>query len=376
MKNQKIFSSLKLRAGYGVTGNQQGLGPQRSLQLVGASGIAYFGGEPITNFVITQNANADLQWETKNQTNVGIDFGVMKNKLTGTIEAYTSTTKNLLFNYSVPQPPFPYGTIVANVGSMSTKGVEMNLNYKAIDNKDLSLTLAGNVSFMKNKVLELSGSINGVPLNTDYIPWGPNAYLIKGQPIGTFNIIQHLGKDATSSETVVDQNKDGIIDQGNTSPDRVMSGSALPTYTYAFTPVLTYKNWDLSMLWRGSGGNKIYNNLRSSLSLFENLGKSNLLKSAVAEGLFTSKYGSDLWLEDGSFLRFENLTMGYKFNLKDMKYISGLRVSATGNNLALFTKYSGLDPELNVSGGNGFGGDGGIYPRTRSIAVGINVIFK
>ena len=130
------------------------------------------------------------------------------------------------------------------------------------------------------------------------------------------------------------------------------------------------------MLWRGSGGNKIYNNLRQSLSLFESLGKSNVLKSAVPLGLFTTKYGSDLWLEDGSFLRFDNLTLGYRFDLKGIKYISGLRVSATGNNLALFTNYSGLDPELNVSGGNGFGGDGGIYPRTRSIAIGINVIFK
>jgi iron complex outermembrane receptor protein len=243
---------------------------------VGASGIAYFGGEPITNFVITQNANADLQWETKKQTNVGIDFGIFKNKLTGTIEAYTATTENLLFNYSVPQPPYPYGTIVANVGSLSNKGLELMLNYKAIENKAVSLTLSGNVSFMENKVLELSGSINGVPLNTDYIPWGPNSYLIKGQPIGTFNIIQHLGKDATNSETVVDNNKDNTIDQGNRSPDRVMEGSALPTYTYAFAPVLTYKNWDLSMLWRGSGGNKIYNNLRQSLSLFESLGKSNV----------------------------------------------------------------------------------------------------
>ena len=376
MQNQKIFSTLKLRAGYGITGNQQGLGPQNSLQLVGASGVTYFGGSPITNFVITQNANADLQWETKNQTNVGVDFALLHNKLSGTIEAYTSATKNLLFNYSVPQPPYPYGTIVANVGSMSTKGLEMTLNYKAIETKDLSLVLAGNVSYMKNKVLELSGSINGVPLNTDYVPWGPNAYLIKGQPIGTFNIIQHLGKDNTNSETVIDKNKDGVIDQGNTSPDRVMEGSALPTYTYAFSPVLTYKNWDLSMLWRGSGGNKIYNNLRNSLSLFENLGKSNLLTSAIPLGLFTTKYGSDLWLEDGSFLRFENLTVGYKFDVKEMKYISAIRVSATGNNLALFTKYTGLDPELNVSGGNGFGGDGGIYPRTRSIAIGINVIFK
>lgn len=130
------------------------------------------------------------------------------------------------------------------------------------------------------------------------------------------------------------------------------------------------------MLFRGSGGNKIYNSIRSTFSYFENLGKSNMLKSATDIGLFTSKYASDLWLEDGSYLRFDNLTLGYRFNTKPMKYISNLRLSLTATNLALFTKYSGLDPELNVSGGNGFGSDGGIYPRTRTVAIGLNVTLK
>jgi len=309
-------------------------------------------------------------------TNLGLDFAVLNSRLSGTVEVYTSKTTNLLFNYTVPQPPYPFNTVFANVGTLSNKGLDLSLDFLAIKSAKASLSLAGNLSLMKNKVLELSGSINEVPLNTDYVGWGNNSYLIKGQPIGTFYILQHLGKNATNGETVVDVDKNGKIDQGSRSLDRVIEGTSLPKYTYAFAPSFTYKNLDISMLWRGSGGNKIYNSLRQSLSLFENIGKSNLLSSAEEQGLFTSQYGSDLWLENGSYLRFDNFSIGYRFQLAKARYISALRISATGNNLAVFTKYSGLDPEVNVNGGNGSGGDNGIYPRTRSVGLGLNVIFK
>ena len=376
MKGLTFVNDLKLRVGYGVTGNQQGLYPQNSLQLVGSAGQTYFSGSQITNFVIIQNANADLGWESRAQTNIGLDFSLFKNRLSGSVDVYTATTKNLLFNYTVPQPPYPYGSIVANVGSLLNEGIDVNLNGNIIKTNDFSFSMNGNLSLLRNEILELSGSINGVPLNTDYVPWGINSYLIKGQPIGTFNILQHAGKTESNEETVVDRNTDDVIDAGSQSPDRVIEGSALPKYTYAFSPVFAYKQFDLSMLFRGSGGNKIYNSIRSSFSYFENLGKSNMLNSAVPLGLFTSKYASDLWLEDGSFLRWDNLTLGYRFNTKKLKYISNLRFSLTATNLALFTKYTGLDPELNVNGANGFGSDGGIYPRTTSIAFGLNVTFK
>jgi iron complex outermembrane receptor protein len=376
MKNQKIFNQLKLRGGYGETGNQQGLYPQNSISLVGGAGVTYFGGSQITNFNVTQNANEDLRWETKKQTNVGVDFALLDNKLKGSIDVYTSTTDDLLFDYTVPQPPFPYGTIKANVGSILNEGIEIGLGYDLIKSENTTLTLAGNVSFIRNEVLNLSGSINGVPLNTDYVSWGPNSYLIEGQPIGTFNILHHTGKDGVNSETVLDVDNSGIIDQGNESPDRLINGSALPTYTFAFNPTFQHKNLDVSMLWRGSGGNKIYNSIRSTLSYLENIGKSNVLESAVPLGLFNSKYGSDLWLEDGSFIRLENITIGYNFNIENVKYIESVRLSFTGNNLLLITDYSGIDPELNLSGGNGFGGDNGIYPRTRSFSLGLNVKFK
>jgi len=377
MANQNLFNELKLRAGYGVTGNQQGLLPQNSISLVGRAGTAYFGGSQITNFGISQNANADLQWETKKQTNLGLDFALLDNRLRGTVDVYDAQTDNLLFDYVVPQPPYPYKDIKANVGSISNKGLEVSLAYDVIRSENSTLTLGGNVSFMKNEVLNLSGSINGIPLNTNYVGWGAaNSYLVQGKPVGAFYILEHTGKNDNNVETVLDRDGNGIIDQGVRSADRYYAGSALPTYTFAFNPSYRYKDFDVSMLWRGSGGNKIYNALRQNLSMMENIGKSNVLESGVEQGIYTSPYGSDLWLEDGSFIRLENVTAGYSFRFTD-KYVDFIRLSLTGNNLLLMTDYSGIDPELNVSGsGETFGGDRGIYPRTRSVAFGLSVKFK
>jgi len=119
----------------------------------------------------------------------------------------------------------------------------------------------------------------------------------------------------------------------------------------------------------------IYNSIKSSFSYFENLGKSNLLRSAAELGLYTSDYSTDLWLEDGDYLRFDNLTIGYTFNTSKIENIKLLRLSLTGNNLAVFTKYTGLDPEIRVDGGNGSGADAGIYPRVRSLSAALNITF-
>ena len=158
-----------------------------------------------------------------------------------------------------------------------------------------------------------------------------------------------------------------------------MEGSALPTYTFAFNPSLRYKNFDASLLLRGSGGNKVYNLVNQRSSYLENIGKSNVLDSALDKGIRTSIYGSDIWLEDASFIRLENVTAGYNFAFKD-RFFESIRLSLTGNNLFLITDYTGIDPEINLNGSNAdnayFGGDRGIYPRTRSVAFGVIVKFK
>jgi len=375
MKNQSIFSSLKLRVGYGVTGNQQGISPQNSISLVGQSGTVYFGGATIPNYAATQNSNPNLKWETHKTTNIGLDFSILHDRLSATIDAYTATTDNLLYNYTVPLVgPFLTTSILANVGSLRAQGLEFGLNYFAIKNNKMSLTLAGNASIMQSKVLSLGGNIEGYDIPTNFVGVGTNSYLIVGKPIGTFLSIQHLGKDAANAETVIDQNKDGKIDQGAQSADRIEDGQSLPKYTYAFTPTFTYKNFDMSMVWRGSGGNKIYNGIRQKFSLLENLGKSNVFSSALPLGIASSQYSSDLWLEDGSYLRWQSLSFGYTFNLSKVKYINSLRLSLTGQNLAVITKYTGVDPE--VYGGGLGSQDYGTYPRTRTFSVGLNVVFK
>jgi iron complex outermembrane receptor protein len=198
---------------------------------------------------------------------------------------------------------------------------------------------------------------------------------MKGYPIGTFFLFKHGGVDANGNQLIEDMNKNGRIDDNDRSPDRYIAGNALPKFTYAFTPSMTYKNLDLNMLWRGSYGNKIYNARRATLSALAQFGQQNVLREALTTNISNIDYASDYWLEDGSYIRLENLTLGYRVPL-NAKFISAIRASLTGTNLAVFTDYKGIDPELRNDGSNGFGIDGGIYPRTRGIALGLNIIFK
>ena len=384
MKDQQAVSSLKLRVGYGITGNQQGISPNNSIELVGlntSSPVTSFGGTNIPNYAVTQNANPNLRWETVKQGNAGLDFGFLNDKITGTIDVYTANTDNLLYNYTVPiEGPFLVGNILDNLGNLQRQGIELSLSYTVIKTSTTTLTLAGNGSLMRNKVLSLGGTIDGEPVPTNYVGYGGygNAYLVAGKPIGTYLILKHTGVDANGGETVYGETNDlaSSVDQTPQSKDRFDEGQIDPTYSYAFTPSFSYKNFDASMVWVGSGGNKVYNIEEENLSLLENIGKSNLLESAVPLGIKSTSFSSDEWLESGAFLRFENLSFGYKFNVTGIKYISALRVSLIGQNLALITKFKNGDPEVDASGDNSSGQDGGTYPRTRTFSAGLNVILK
>jgi len=387
MKEQSTVSTLKLRAGYGVTGNQQGLQPQGSLSLVGLAGTTFFGGQTITNYAAIQNFNPNLKWETKKQADAGLDFGLFNDRLTGTVDVYTANTDNLLYSYQV----LVEGNIVnpnytANLGSLQNRGLELSLSYAVIRKSDMTLTLAGNGSFMQNKVLSLGGDIEGQTANTNYVgTYTPNAYLVVGKPIDTYLILHHTGVDATGTETVAGE-VNGQVDQSAQSKARVDEGQALPKYDYAFTPSFSYKNFDVSMVWRGAGGNKIYNSVRQTLSILGGIGRQNVLESAIPEGIKQTTYASDEWLESGNYLRFQNLSFGYRFNVTNNKYISSFRVSLTGQNLLTITKYTGLDPEVNTSGGSevpgsttyqdSSGNDSGVYPLTRTYSAGLSIVLK
>lgn len=395
MANQKVINDLSVRVGYGKTGNQGGLDPLKSVELASQTGSAYFLGNLIPVFAINQNANPDLRWETKQQTNFGVDFSAFNKRLSGTVDYFIGNTNDLLFTYNVPQPPFPAPTIYANIGSMQNKGVEVTLNYQLVKTNDLTISLGGNVTFIKNTIKELSGSYRGIALNTDTVRWGSGgttgvsssdngiSYLMKGFSLGTFMLYRHVGVDENGNQILNDINKNGLTpltatagDIGDRSADRVVVGQALPKFTIGFTPSVSYKNLDISMVWRGAYGHKAYNAFRATLSSLSQIGQSNVLKTALKDNFTNVSVASDYWLENASWTRLENFTIAYRIPTSKLKYISSLKLSLTGQNLLVITKYSGLDPELRTDGGNSFGIDGGIFPRTRNVAFGINVNFK
>ncbi|TAE18332.1 MAG: SusC/RagA family TonB-linked outer membrane protein [Bacteroidetes bacterium] len=379
LKDNNFVSDLKLRVGYGVTGNQQGISPQQSLLLVEPDGAG--------GYTVARNANPDLRWETRRMFNTGLDFGLMDGKLTGSLDFYTGNTEDLLFSgYNVPTPPFPIPTITANAGKLFNQGLEIALNYKLIDTKDLQVNLAGNFTTNRTRVVELAGKVLNIEVGRDSVAWGGfevapgtgvnSAYLIKGQPIGTFLVHQHAGTDDAGNQLIVDRNGDGIIDGGDLSKDRYVAGQALPKFTYAFTPSIIYKRLSANFVFRGSHGNKIYNARRLQLSSLTNIGQVNVLADAPELNFLKATYPSDLWLENGGFFRLDNLTLGYDLGNFNSKYLQNARLSFTVNNVFIITQYKGIDPELSMGGGGGTGIDNGIYPRTRNFAIGLNINLK
>ncbi len=378
LRDSKIINDLKIRVSYGQTGNQGGIEPYQSLELINRTGPNSFG--------FVRNANKDLRWEVKKMFNGGIDFALVNNKLTGSLDVYDGKTENMLYYYKVPVPPNLVDALLANVGTMSNRGIEFSVNYKLVQKKDFTLTIGGNIAKNENKITELSGSINGQKLVTDSIAWGSYSigvgpgeasYLMKGQPVGVFFLYKHAGVDANGNQVLADLNKDGTITEGPRSDDRYIAGSPQPKFTYAFTANLTYKNWDASMLLRGVQGNKIFSGVLAGFNHLPNVVKGNGLVDASTNAFNLALGPSDYWLQDGSFLRLDNLNIGYKVPFASSKYISSLRLSFTGSNLFVITKYKGLDPEIRADGGGGFGIDGtDFYPRTRNFAFGVNVIFK
>lgn len=231
-------------------------------------------------------------------------------------------------------------------------------------------------------------------MKTDTVRWGAGgttgvassdngiSYLMKGFSIGSFLLYKHVGVDAFGNQILDDLNKNGLTpltpvsgDVGDRSPDRMVSGQMLPKFTIGFTPSMTYKNLDISMVWRGAYGHKIYNAFRAQMSSLSQIGQSNVLKSAITDNFTNVVVASDYFLEDGSWTRLENLTIGYRVNTK-IKYISSLRFSITGQNLLMFSNYSGPDAELRLDGGVASGIDFGTFPRTRNISFGVNVNLK
>jgi TonB-linked SusC/RagA family outer membrane protein len=395
LKNTTWLNELKINAGYGVTGNQDAISPYNTLLTLGSVGRYYNPATP--NFAYrqayapNQNANPDLKWEERHGVNIGLDFGVFNNRLSGNLNWFKDKTKNLLYDYTVPVPPFYVNTILANVGSMENKGFEIQLNAAIVRGKNFTWDGSGQLTFIKTQVTSLSGSYAGNPLSTDNIPGGyaqgrgasssPLSYLKVGYSPYTFFLPHYAGVDADGNQLFADK-KGGTVTSGDLTDEMFSYIDPAPKLNYGFNTTVTLKQWSLNVFLRGVSGQKIFNNTGMIVSNPTRLPGNNILKEGLSNGIKDAAVASDLWLQDASYLRLDNATLSYNFN--KVGFMQNLRVYITGNNLFVITKYKGLDPEIRPGDTNqayidaSYGGTVGYYyyPRSRSITLGVNVAFK
>ncbi|MDR6941048.1 SusC/RagA family TonB-linked outer membrane protein [Mucilaginibacter pocheonensis] len=387
LKDVSWVSDLKLRASYGITGNAGGISPYQSLSLVAATGSDYnFNHGYLIGINPVGIANPDLKWERSTQTDVGLDIGLFDNRLSLIADYYFKKTNDLLYVQTLPLSS-GYSSITGNFASLQNKGFEFAANARILEGA-FKWSLSANITFNKNKVLSLDGGVT----NERFIT---NTTLLKvGSPLGVFKTYVFDGINQTGDVIlpgydgrtggykVKDINGDGTI----TSADQTITGDPNPDFFYGFSTNFSYKKFDLSAFFSGTYGNQIYN--ASRLSFEMPLGQRNMFAGLVNrwsptnpsnEYVSGSQGGrlqiTDHDIENGSYLRCKNITLGY--TLPKIKGIKQLRIYVSGNNLFTVTKYSGFDPEVNTYAGSNtaIGIDNLVYPQARSFLGGIQLTF-
>lgn len=383
-------NSLKIRTSFGSTGNQE-IGEYQSLSTL--SSVKYlFGDQIYTGYTPTRIANDDLGWELTNQFDAGIDLGIFNNKVSITVDAYRKTTKNLLLDVQIPYTT-GFTSSLQNFGSVQNQGIELGINT-ALSNSDFSWTSNFNIAFNKNKVLALG---NGA----EFYTFG-NYILKVGDPLGSFygavtdGILQTADVTAkgvfTGNATpkagdrlYKDINGDGAF---TTAADRTTIGNAQPDFTFGFSNNFTYRDFELAVMIQGSVGNDILNGNSQALELFN--GQQNASTTALdawtvnnpstttpRAKLDPAPVFSNRFVEDGSFVRFKNITWSYNVPKKWIEKfkLTAVKLRLVGENLFTLTNYSGFDPEVTNGSSISPGTDTGIYPASKSISAGLSITF-
>lgn len=389
MQNQHIFDNLKLRAGYGISGNAMGFDVYSSYNTYGASGTFVYDGKTYRTYGATKNANPDLKWESTGMLNIGLDFAFLKGRLNGTVEVYHKKTKDLIWSYPVSTTQYIYGWMDANVGEMTNKGIEFTLNAVPVRTKNFmwstTLNLSHNkntVDKMQNETFHTTNLTQGDPMVAGVSDDGWTQRIMEGEPIGTFYTYQYAGiVNGRSEYYVLDENgnRTGETTNNPSLKDRSITGCAQPKLNAGWNNTLTYKNWSLNAFITGVFGNDVYNSARAhytAAQMFSD-GK-NVLKEFLSNpvGDASSSLPSDRYIEKGSYVRLQTLSLSYTFRNCFNDWIQDLTLYGTANNLFTITNYKGLDPEVNMGGI-----DPGIdyrwsrYPHTRTFMVGVKINF-
>lgn len=382
MKQHSGFTDLKLRASYGITGNASGFNAYTAQFISGTQGVFYYNGSSVSASGPIQAANPDLQWEKTSTTNIGADFGILKGRLSGSLDLYNKKTTGMIYSYRVDPILVPAGTIVANGGSMSNKGIELNLNAIVVENKNFGWNSTINFAHNKNEITSLSNPLfSGGDSVLLAFPEGSGQsshsleILKQGKPLGQFFSPIYAGKDANGVSQFIAAN--GKL---TTTPiigtDYHYIGSSQPKLLMGWSNSFHYKNFDLNIFLRGVFGNKIFNATRADLFRPNTAQYTNILKEAANESVadYNAYLYSSRFVESGTYVRFDNATLAYNFK-NVHPYIKNVRLYVTANNLFVITGYKGVDPEVN-QGGIAPGVDyNNFYPKTKTFMLGANVSF-
>ena len=407
LKNVKWLNNLKLRAGFGVTGIDVN-DPYQSLASLNYDGYFYYGGSWIPVLVPVRNDNPNLRWEKKYEYNFGIDFAVLDERLSGSIDFYRRDTRDALYNYSVPVPPYQYGSIMANVGHIRNQGVEVLINAIPVRANGFEWSTSFTYSYNANQLVSLQNDefkMSSDHFDTGYTgePIQTTTHRVKeGWPIGNFYGLKSIGLNSAGKWMVQRYNFD---EKGNpvswfpdlaenaTSADWQVLGNGVPKIYVNWNNTLRYKGFDLAITMRGAFGFQLLN--YQKLFYGNPTIQYNVLKCAfdklpvvddytgqpTGESTFitdSQRYVS-YYVENGDYWKIDNVTLGYTYNFKQNKFIKRVRAYCTVHNLATITGYSGLDPEIRVSyGGNGYDpgtDDRDKYPTIRSFTFGAVLTF-
>lgn len=385
MQNISVISDLKLRGGYGVSGNSLGFNAFSALLVYGtpSTGSKYLNNGVISNAIgPIQNDNPNLKWESTATTNIGLDFGLLKNRITGSIDYYIKKTSDLIYsNYAVSTTQYFLPTITANVGKIKNSGIELSLNALVVKTADFSWNSAPNIAHNKNVVETLSDDIYKI----DYFRTAQlggkgqsgnySEIVQQGQALGTFWLYNYAGKNAAGVSTYTNAAGQTIATQPLTT-DQKIAGNAQPKYIYGWNNSFNYKKWDFNFLIRGVYGNKILNATAAGLNNPADSKLQNIPQSTLGESFndVNAYLISDRYLESGSYLRLDNATLGYSIKPKT-KNIKAIRLYLTGTNLFVITKYTGIDPEINMGGLTPGIDNNNFYPKTRTLSFGVNASF-
>lgn len=379
LRDVSFINDLKLRAGYGETGNE-GFDAKVASRMYSADTWFLQDGNWFRTYGVMHNQNPDIKWEVKKEYNLGLDFSILENKLSGRIDFYKRKIDDLIYDISVSQPPAIHDKTTMNVGSMQNTGYEFELNYKAVSKEHFTYSTGIVASHNKSTLNTLWGSQTFTDRKDFPAPGSPGSAvrLYPGEDIGRFYIWKFAGFTDDGYWQLYD--KDGNIfdvrERSKTVGDKAFVGNAIPTLQLSWNNQFSYKNWDASIYMRSWIGHDVFNMINMYYSL-PNVKGQNVLAEAYDKhkNIKGEKELSDYWLEKGTFLKVDALNIGYSFNNNVIKPIKSLRIYATARDLFVFTNYTGLDPEVNINGLEPGFEERNVYPKTRTFMMGLQVNF-